>query len=261
MIDDPHTDADTPEGLDPSTVEQLLTTTRSVRRRLDLDRPVPPGVIQRCLQMAAHAPSANNVQTWRWIVVTDQDKRQRIAELYRYAWQAHSAAIGGSARRRSRVEAEAHRRTLRSAQWLADNLDRVPVHVLPCVAGRPPSEAESAQIQLGWDRDAGKLFGPDSDRSGTPEGVAALLRNAMYFGSIFPAIWSFQLALRGCGLGSTMTMVHLPFAREVAELLGIPSLVTQICLLPTAYTRGTDFAPAGRRDAEGLTYWNGWNGR
>lgn len=241
------------------TVEQLLTTTRSVRRRLDLDRPVPPEVIESCLQIAAHAPSANNVQTWRWIVVTDQDKRERIAELYRYAWACHSAAIGGSARRRSRVEAEAHRRTLESANWLAENLHRIPVHVMPCVAGRPPSEAESTLIQRAWDRDASKLFGPNPGRGGTPEGVAALLRNAMYFGSIFPAIWSFQLALRGFGLGSTMTMVHLPFAQEVAELLEIPSLITQICLLPTAYTRGTDFKPARRRDAKTLTYWNGWS--
>lgn len=245
---------------DLETVDRLLTTTRTIRRRLDLERPVERHVIEECLQLAVHAPSANNMQTWRWLVVTDDEKRERIAELYRWAWQVHSAAIAGAGRRRSRAEAESHRRTFASAQWLADNLALVPVHVIPCVVGKPPDEEESRAIERGWQADFGRALGPSPRRSTRePRSVAGLLRNAMYFGSIFPAVWSFQLALRSRGLGSCITMVHLPFEQDVADILKIPSLVTQICLLPVAYVRGPDLQPAPRRSATSMTYWNGWN--
>lgn len=250
--------ANVPPGMELATVEQLLTTTVAVRRRLDLDRPVPRSVIERCLRLAVHAPSANNVQRWRWIVISDPVKRSKVAELYRIAFQAHTAAIGGSPRSRSRRDAASNRRTLESAQWLSDNLDRVPVHVIPCVAGQPPREADSAAIGEAWQRDGARLFGPEPDRR-TRRDAAGFVRNAMYFGSIFPAIWSFQLALRGHGLGSAITLPHLIFQNEVAALLGIPSLVTQVCLLPVAYTRGTEFRPAPRRDPARLTYWDGWS--
>lgn len=216
--------------MDLETVDHLLTTTRAVRKRLDLDRPVPPEVIEECLQLAIQAPSGSNAQTWRFVVVTDPDKRARLAEIYAREWKSaygdQRQALAGRTDERS-VQAL---RVLDSAEYLADNMHRVPVLVVPCVLGRVDGGAPAVQ----W---------------------------AGQFGSIFPAVWSFQLALRSRGLGSVLTTLHLFGESEAAELLGIPENATQAALLPVAYTRGTDFRPAPRRPATEVTYWNTWKAR
>ncbi len=125
--------------------------------------------------------------------------------------------------------------------------------MIPCVVGRPPTDQQASSIEQIWQADFGDAVGD------TPDARADVLRPAIFYGSIFPAIWSFQLALRSRGLGSVITMVHLPFERDVASLLGIPRLVTQIALLPVAYTKGTGFQPPARRPAAALTYWNRWD--
>ncbi len=196
--------------------DDILTTTRAVRKRLDLDRPVPRGVITECLRLAAQAPTGGNVQSWRFIVVTDPALRRGVAEFYRRGAQDYLAAGVAAAR------TDAQRRVAQSSVHLMENLHRVPVHVIPCMKGRPP------------------------------EGVQA----AAYFGSILPAVWSFALALRSRDLGSVWTTLHLAHELEVAELLGIPASVTQVALLPVAYTVGTDFRPARRLPIERFTYWN-----
>src|SRR6478735_9028345 len=153
--------------IDLASVDHVLTTTRSVRRRLDLGRPVEPEVIEECLRLAIQAPTGGNSQGWRWIVVTDPAKRVVIADAYRATWGPYSAASRAAA-----ADADAQQqRVIDSASYLADHLHEVPVHVIPCIYGRDL-------------------------------GAGALIEAAGVFGSIYPAVWSFQLPLRSRGLGS-----------------------------------------------------------
>jgi len=208
--------------VDIRTVDELLSTTRAVRKRLDPTRPVGRDVIVDCVQLAMQAPTASNAQDWRWLVITDADKRAAIAEIYRSIgaeYLAHAAATEPDPQTR---------RVYRSALGLTETLAEVPVHVIPCLQRRID----------------------ESDR------VVA----AAAWASIIPAGWSFLLALRSRGLGSVWTTMHLAKEREVAELLGIPATVTQAALFPVAYTIGTDFKPASRPPAETITFWNAWGG-
>ena len=206
--------------MDIATVDELLTTTRSVRKRLDLTRPVGRDVILECIRLAMQAPTASNAQDWRWMVVTDADKRAAIADIYRSigAQYIPLAAKNASDAQTQRVYA--------NALGLTETLAHVPVHVIPCLDQR----IDDAEL-----------------------GVAAAA-----WASIIPAGWSFLLALRSRGLGSVWTTMHLFKEKEVAELLGIPATVTQAALFPVAYTIGTDFRPAKRPPAETITYWNSW---
>jgi len=209
---------------DLSVTDELLATTRSVRKRLDLDKPVPREVIEECIGLSQQAPTGTNSQTWRWVVIEEADKRKFIADVYRKMAEPYLASQG-------QVAADAGDkqtvRVLDSAVYLAENLEKVPVHVIPCIQGRPPE--------------------------GTPVmGMAAMMA------SIFPAVWSFQLALRSRGLGSCLTSLHLFNEKEVAELLGIPDDVMQVALLPVAYTKGMNFKRAKRPPASTITHYNSW---
>ncbi|BCO35781.1 nitroreductase [Mycobacterium heckeshornense] len=206
--------------MDIASVDELLTTTRAVRQRLDVTRPVRREVILDCVRLAMQAPTASNAQDWRWLVITDADKRAAIAEIYRSVggeYLAHAAA----------TEADPQtRRVYRSALALTETLAQVPVHVIPC-------------LQRRFD---------ESDR----------LVAASAWASIIPAAWSFLLALRSRGLGSVWTTMHLAKEQQVAELLEIPATVTQAALFPVAYTIGTDFRPASRPPPQTVTFWNTW---
>jgi len=201
--------------LDLRTVDHLLSTTRSVRKRLDLERPVPPEVIEECLRLAIQAPTGSNRQGWHWVVVTDAGKRAALADLYRDGFGPYIGRAGGGSEGLTRVG--------ESALWLAERLEQVPVHVIPCIRDYTKGRAHA--------------------------GVWA---------SIYPAVWSFQLALRSRGLGSVLTTLHLPRAADAATLLGIPDGVLQAGLVPVAYYRGDDFKPANRRPVELVTSWNEW---
>ncbi|EIV95311.1 nitroreductase family protein [Frankia sp. QA3] len=208
------------------TPDEVLTTTRSVRRRLDLDRPVEPEVVEECLRIALQAPSGSNQQGWHWIVVTDPELRAGIAEYYRRASTAYLDA-GGPARDSFEGERLAvQQRVTDSARYLAENLHRVPVHVIGCLEG--DATQVPAQLQAG------------------------------FWGSLLPAAWSFMLALRARGLGSAWTSLHLRYADEVAKLLGIPPNVSQGVLLPVAYTIGTDFRPAPREPLASVLHHDRW---
>ena len=206
--------------MDLATVDELLTTTRAVRKRLDLTRPVGREVILECIRLAMQAPTASNTQDWRWIVVTDPDKRAAIAEIYSSIGAQYLEYAAQSASDPQTL------RVYQSAMSLTDTLARVPVHVIPCLEQR----IDGAEL-----------------------GIAAAA-----WASIIPAGWSFLLALRSRGLGSVWTTMHLFKEKEVAELLGIPDTVTQAALFPVAYTIGTDFRPAARPPAESITYWDTW---
>ena len=209
---------------DLAMTDELLATTRSVRKRLDLEKPVPRQVIEDCVALSQQAPTGTNSQTWRWVVVEDQAKRQAIADAYRKTARPYLEAQGKVAADAGDAQTV---RVLDSAVFLAENLEKVPVHVLPCLEGRPPE--------------------------GTPVmGMAAMMA------SIFPAVWNFQLALRARGLGSCLTSLHLTYEKDVAELLGIPDDVMQVALLPVAYTRGTDFKRAKRPPPSTIIHYDTW---
>jgi nitroreductase len=201
-------------------VDHVLATTRAVRRRLDLDRPVPRSVILDCLRLAVQAPTASNAQDWRWLVITDPDTRAALAELYAASGRDYLAAAAANA-----TDPQT-RRVYESALSLTETLHRVPVHVVPCIERR-------------------------LDRQPT-------IVTASAYASIIPAAWSFMLALRSRGLGSVWTTLHLAREAEAATILGIPDTATQVALLPVAYTIGTDFTPAARRPVEEITFWDTW---
>ncbi|MBT3171950.1 MAG: nitroreductase family protein [Rhodospirillaceae bacterium] len=210
---------------DLSVTDALLSTTRAVRKRLDLERAVPDEIIRDCLELSMQAPTGSNKQGWRWIVVTDAGKRESLAEIYRkgadtYLQDGYQEAKAAGAAQDVRV--------YESARYLSDRLEEVPVHVIPCIE----MHADPA--------DNPELWWPS------------------LMGSILPAVWSFQLALRARGLGSTLTTLHLNCAEEAAALLGIPDNIKQVGLLPVAYTKGTDFKPAKRRPLDEALHWNGW---
>jgi len=213
------------DPFDLAVVDGLLSTTRAVRRRLDLARPVAREVILDCIRLSQQAPTGSNSQGWRWVVVTDAAKRAELARLY---GQVASEYLAQAAEQLDQSDRQTQR-VYTSALWLVQHLAEVPVHVIPCVDGRIAEDASN---------------------------FAA----ASLYGSIFPAVWSFQLALRSRGLGSTLTTLHLGREAEAAKLLGIPESVSQAALLPVAYTQGTDFKPASRPPPEAITAWNSWTG-
>jgi nitroreductase len=202
--------------------DRLLSTTRAVRRRLDLERPVEREVILDCIRLSQQAPTASNTQQWRWMVVMDPAKRKAIGEIYGRGKQFIDQA-------KAQVpsdDAQTHR-VYDSAGWLLDHMGEAPALVIPCLQGRLPE--------------------------GAPNGMAAAT-----YGSIFPAMWSFQLALRSRGLGSTLTTISLFFEADVAKVLNMPDDVMQVALLPVAYTKGTDFKVATRQPPEEITHFDQW---
>jgi nitroreductase len=209
--------------------DDLLSTTRSVRRRLDLKRPVDPTLIEQCLDLAQQAPSGGNQQGWSFVVVTDPDKRRALGALYKQGWDVYRQSL--SARLASDAPASMPNRDVlrvyRSAQYLADHMGDVPVLVIPCIAGR--TDGASAAEQAGQ------------------------------WGSILPAVWSFMLAARARGLGTCWTTLHLPHEREAADLLGIPyDDVMQAALIPVAHTIGAEFRPGPRKPLDTIVHWEHW---
>lgn len=211
------------------TTDQLLSTTRAVRKRLDFARPVEREVLEECLALAHQAPTGSNRQDWHFLVVTDPAKRAALADCYRRGWQAYRDAGGGAGNRQT---GDAERDAVMSrigdsSAYLAQHMAEVPVLVIPCIAGRTDGLPGAAQ--------AGK------------------------WGSILPAVWSFMLAARSRGLGTAWTTLHLPHEREAAEVLGIPyDEIMQAALIPVAYSLGTDFQPGKREPLDRTVHWDQW---
>ncbi|MDN2501614.1 nitroreductase family protein [Nocardia nova] len=203
----------------PLTPDELLTTTRAVRRRLDLTRPVPLDVIREALDVALQAPSGGNRQHWHWIVLTDPEVKAQVAEHYRRSHLTYREAGGEPAD-------ESAARIATSSDYLREVMAEVPVLVIGAI-----STGTSGAL---------------------PDNQAGL------WGSLLPAAWSLALALRARGLGTTWTTLHLQYEREVAQILGIPDDVRQGVLLPVAYTKGTDFRPGPRVDLDSVLHINGW---
>lgn len=214
--------------MDQTTVDHLLATTRTVRKRLDFDRPVEPAVIQECLELAIQAPSGSNNQGWRFVVVTDEGKRAAVAGYYRDQFRKYIRSRSeGPELTADDPRAQRAAKVASSAVYLSANMHRAPVLIIPCIEGRV-------------------------------EDSGPTLAQASLYGSILPATWSLMLALRSRGLGAAWTTLHLAYETEVAELLGIPETMTQAALLPVAYFTGDDFKPAKRIPGREVTYWDSW---
>lgn len=212
--------------------DELLSTTRTVRRRLDLERPVERGLIEECLALAQQAPSGGNRQGWGFVVVTDPDRRAALGAVYRKGWEVY-AREGVSPRRapssplRDEAGRARQRRIGASAAHLAESMGRVPAILVPCIRGRTDDEPSVVQASV--------------------------------LGSILPAVWSFMLAARARGLGTAWTTVHLFHEREAAEVLGIPyDEVMQVAMIPIAHTIGDRFSPGAREPLERFVHWEAW---
>jgi nitroreductase len=207
--------------------DELLTATRSARRALDLDAPADPDDIRDCLRIGLQAANGSNQQSWRWLVITEQSLRDKIAGLYR---AAYLAKVGGQLIAGFMPSGTPEAKLMSSTEWLVENLARVPVLVIPCYEPTMPRVDGDESFYL-----------------------------ATLYGSIFPAVWNFQLALHTRGYGTCITTLHLHHEQEVRELLRIPESFIQGCLLPVGRLRdGFRFAPAPRRDIDEVVGLNGW---
>jgi nitroreductase len=214
-------DVPTMTDLDLAVVDELLSTTRSVRKRLDLDRPVDRGVIDACIELSLQAPTGSNAQGWRWVVVTDEKLRAGLADIYARGADEYMVK---RAEERAGMDPQ-NARVYDSARYLVDVLHRVPVHVIPCIRGRVSDDA---------------------------------FANASLYGSILPAVWSFMLAARARNLGTVLTTLHLRLAAEAAELLGIPDGFLQVGLIPVAHTDPAVFRPVSGRFLDEVRLFNRW---
>ncbi len=206
--------------------DELLTTTRTVRKRLDLERPVPMELIRECIEIALQGPSGSNRQTWHWLVITDPEKRAAVGEYYRRAVESYLAGPGAAGKLHADdpERGAVQRRVGDSVAYLGERMGQVPVLVIPCLQVRNL---------------------PAGNQSGL-------------WGSILPSAWSYMLAARARGLGTAWTTLHLSYEQEVSELLGLPEDIRQTVLIPTAYSIGTNFKPAARQPLDDVLHIDGW---
>jgi len=212
------------------TPDELLSTTRAVRKRLDLTRPVEPELIRECVELAVQAPTGSNTQRWHFIVVTDAEKRKALGEFYRLGMMAAYGPGSENSKQAPPQDpqlAQTMERVRNSSWYLAEHMGEVPVLVVPCIRGRLDGAASPVQAGV-W-------------------------------GSILPAVWNFMLAARARGLGTAWTTLHLLHEKEAAEVLGIPyEKVTQAALIPVAHSIGTDFKPGPRKPLDEVLHWDQW---
>jgi nitroreductase len=212
------------------TPDQLLSTTRAVRKRLDFTKPVPDDLVRECVAASFQSPSGSNKPTMQFVVVRDEAKRRAVGEIYQQCYATYKTMDGiyvGSIDKGTEDGNAQQQRVASSADYLGDHMGEAPVLVIACTFGRA---------------------------DGMPGMVAASL-----LGNVLPAMWSFMLAARARGLGTCWTTVHLMQEQAVAEVVGIPfDSVQQVCLSPVAFTKGTDFKPADRPDPDTIIHWDTW---
>jgi nitroreductase len=216
----------------PLNPDELLSTTRAVRKRLDFDTPVPDQLVRECVAMAQQSPSGSNAPTMAFVIVRDAAKRAAIGEIYRQCFAAYKSMDGvyiGSIDKGSEEANAQQQRSATSADFLGDNMGKAPVLVIPCSAAGMRTEGQPGMFA------------------------------ASMMGNILPAMWSFMLAARARGLGTAWTTLHLMQEQAVADLLGIPfDTVQQVALSPLAFTKGTDFKPAARPEPDTVIHWDTW---
>ena len=220
-----------PVALLPLNPDELLTTTRAVRKRLDFDKPVSDDVIRECVAAAMQSPSGSNMMTMSFVIVKDAAKRKAIGDVYKACYDMYKSMDGvyiGSIDKGDASANAQQKRSASSADFLGEHMGDAPALVIACTEG--------ARL----------------------DGAPAMMSASM-LGNILPGMWSFMLAARARGMGTAWTTVHLMMEQQVADILGIPfETVQQVCLSPLAYTKGTDFKPAERPAADSIIHWNGW---
>ena len=217
----------------PLDAHTLLTTTRAVRRRLDLSRAVPRPLIEECVEIGLQAPSGGNRRAYRFVIVDDEAQREALGRIYQKAFEVYRAGptVVTKAFEGDSEQTRVQNRIFDSVAYLAEHIAEVPCLVVPCMTGRP-DDRKTVRAQAG------------------------------FWGSVYPAIWSFMLAARARGLGTAMTTMHLEFEQEAADVLGIPyDKVTQAALLPLAFTIGDEFKQARREPPSSFIHWNRWTER
>ena len=220
-----------PVALLPLNPDELLTTTRAVRKRLDFDKPVSDDVIRECVAAAMQSPSGSNMMTMSFVIVKDAAKRKAVGDVYKACYDMYKSMDGvyiGSIDKGDDAANAQQKRSATSADYLGEHMGDAPALVIACTEG--------ARL----------------------DGAPAMMSASM-LGNILPGMWSFMLAARARGMGTAWTTVHLMMEQQVADILGIPfETVQQVCLSPLAYTKGTDFKAAARPAPDSIIHWNGW---
>jgi nitroreductase len=214
--------------MDTANVDHALTTTRTVRKRLDLTRPVDSQIIRQCIEIATFAPSGSNRQGWHFVVIDDPEVKRQIGAIYKRSFDLYLASQRGSLAKApaadpARTQLE---KVLDSATYLSEHMGEVPALILVCADGRTENAGPMAQ--------------------------------AAFYGSVLPAAWSLMIALNARGIGSAWTTLHLRYESEAAAVLGIPDTVTQAVLIPIGYLKDGPSGKAARKPAADRTYWNRW---
>ncbi len=212
------------------TADEVLRTTRAIRKRLDFDRPVPRDVIRECLDIAVQAPTGSNRQNWHFVVITDEAQRNALGDLYRRSVAAAQSDVK-TLTRIAPADTEMYdaqtARVNSSAHWFFDHIQRSPGMLIPCITGRTDGPWRMA--------------------------------TASHVGSVIQAAWSFMLAARARGIGSVWTTVHLALEEEAAGILDIPyAEVMQVALIPFGYAIGNPFREATREPLDLVTHWDRW---
>jgi len=209
------------------TPDKVLSTTRAVRKRLDFDRPVSREVLLECLELAVQAPTGSNRQGWQFLFLTDPEPKRIVADYYAKSYDRYRN-LPGPTFAAGDVRGDRREKVVSSSDYLRQRMHEVPAMLLPLHEGRLP-EGAPTQVSAG------------------------------FYGSILPAVWSFMLAARARGLGTTWTTLHLKYEQEVAEALGIPyERFTQVALIPIGHFTGDDFKPAARIPMETITHFERW---
>ena len=199
---------------------EALYTQKAIRR-LKSD-PVPDGLIDKMIEAATKAPSGGNLQPWAFIIIKDQETKDRIGVWYRDAWDN----TYGKLPQEARTATESFARVYRSAEHLAFHLAEAPVFIMVCARSKPP-------------------------------GLSGGVGSASHYGSIYPAVQNLLLAARGLGLGATLTTLHKIHEDEVKELLGMPVEAETIALVPIGYPKGK-YGPAARKPLDEVVYHERW---
>jgi nitroreductase len=211
--------------------DELLSTTRAVRKRLDFNRPVDDDLVRECVAAAMQAPSGSNIMTMQFVVVRDPETKRALGDVYRRCYEIYRTMDGiyiGSIDKGDATANAQQARSAASADHLAERMGDAPALVVPCSVGM------------------------------RADGAPAMMSASLY-GNVMPAMWSFMLAARARGLGTCWTSLHLMMEKEAADVLGIPfDSVQQVCLSPLAHTVGTDFKRAMRPEPDSIIRWDRW---